>query len=147
MWSEGGRPPPSELTDDTSVDAGPSRGSPALEGSRRGEQGLLEFGEPSAQVEDLKAEKEHIERQLRLAHIQLKRAKQNMSRGEKDSEGLDFEPVMYSAKQLRLIRKTLDNWRAHRAFSMAEVVLSSAVLVKEANIIRCVVITARTIFV
>jgi kinesin family protein 1 len=49
---------------------------------------------------------------------------------------VEIEPVIYSAKQLRLIRKVLDRWRAHRAFSMAEVVLSNAVMVKEANIIR-----------
>jgi kinesin family protein 1 len=47
-----------------------------------------------------------------------------------------FEPQIYTARQLRLIRKVLDKWRSHRSFSMAETVLSNAVLVKEANIIR-----------
>jgi kinesin family protein 1 len=58
--------------------------------------------------------------------------------GETELESQLYEPTLYSAKQLRLIRKVLDKWRAHRSFSMAETVLSAAVLIKEANIIRFV---------
>ncbi|KAF8659518.1 hypothetical protein AX16_001817 [Volvariella volvacea WC 439] len=88
----------------------------------------------SAEAEDLKAEKDHMEHQLKLFKTQMKRLIEARSRGE-ELEGMEYEPVIYSAKQLRLIRKVLDRWRAHRSFSMAETVLSSAVLVKEANII------------
>ena len=91
---------------------------------------------PDPEAEDLKVEKDHMEHQLRLVKMQMKRLIDARARGETDTEAMEFEPVIYSARQLRLIRKVLDKWRAHRSFSMAEVVLSNAVLVKEANIIR-----------
>ena len=92
--------------------------------------------EDSPEAEDLQVEKDHMEHQLRMVKAQMKRMIDARSRGETDLAAMDFEPVIYSARQLRLIRKVLDKWRAHRAFSMAEAVLSSAVLIKEANIIR-----------
>jgi len=135
IWSETGR---DATTDDTSI-----RGSPAIDGSLKDVQYQLEYRlqemtGSSAEAEDLKVEKEHMEHQLRLVRLQMKRLIDARSRGELDSEAAAFEPVIYSAKQLRLIRKVLDRWRAHRSFSMAEVVLSSAVVIKEANIIRYV---------
>lgn len=138
VWSETGRPFPSDATttDDTSF-----HGSPAVDGSLQDvqhqlEHRLQEMTESSAEAEDLKVEKEHMEHQLRLVRNQMKRLIDARARGETDLEAAEFEPVIYSAKQLRLIRKVLDKWRAHRSFSMAEMVLSSAVLIKEANIIR-----------
>ena len=84
----------------------------------------------------LKAEKEQMETQLKLVQIQMKRILEAKARGTSTVDLEPIEPVIYSAKQLRLIRKTLDRWRAHRSFSMAEVVLSTAVALKEANVIR-----------
>lgn len=145
VWSETGRPFSSDATtDDTSVvgDA-PSHGSPEFDGSLKDVQDQLEnrlqeitATESSTEAEDLKVEKDHMEHQLRMVRTQMKRLIDARARGETDLEEMEFEPVIYSAKQLRLIRKVLDKWRAHRAFSMAELVLSNAVLVKEANIIR-----------
>ena len=86
--------------------------------------------------EIIKAEKEQMEHQLKLVQIHMKRLLDARSRGEVDLDAVPFEPQIYTAKQLRLIRKVLDKWRAHRSFSMAEVVLSNAVAIKEANIIR-----------
>ena len=77
-----------------------------------------------------------MQHQLKLVHMHMKRLLDARARGEADSEMEAFEPVIYSAKQLRLIRNVLDKWRAHRSFSMAEIVLSNAVLMKEANVIR-----------
>ncbi|KAF8211660.1 kinesin-like protein [Mycena galopus ATCC 62051] len=137
IWSEAGRPVPSEATDDTSLDVG----SPELDGSLVNVQNQLEnrlqaiTESSTTEAEDLKVEKDHMEHQLRLVRTQMKRLIEARARGETDTGAVEFEPVIYSAKQLRLIRKVLDRWRAHRAFSMAEVVLSSAVMVKEANII------------
>jgi kinesin family protein 1 len=144
VWSESGRPFSSDaLTDDTSVDAG---GTPNMDGSFKGVQNQLESQgaefesrlqaiAESTEAEDLKAEKHQIEHQLKLIKTQMKRIIDARARGEEiDTEA--FEPVIYSARQLKLIRKVLDKWRAHRSFSMAEVVLSSAVVVKEANVIR-----------
>jgi kinesin family protein 1 len=142
VWSETGRPFSSDATtDDTSVDAAPSVGSPELDGSLTAVQSQLEqrlqaITESSTEAEDLKVEKDHMEHQLRLVRTQMRRLIDARARGETDAGAVEFEPVIYSAKQLRLIRKVLDRWRAHRAFSMAEVVLSNAVVMKEANIIR-----------
>ncbi|KAJ7929078.1 kinesin-like protein [Mycena leptocephala] len=141
VWSETGRPFSSDATtDDTSVDAAPSAGSPELDGSLTAVQSQLEqrlqaITESSTEAEDLKVEKDHMEHQLRLVRTQMRRLIDARARGETDAGAVEFEPVIYSAKQLRLIRKVLDRWRAHRAFSMAEVVLSNAVVMKEANII------------
>jgi kinesin family protein 1 len=156
MWSEMGRPIHSSevLTDDTSMDRqnGDEPVSEALASAQiREMQGQLEaqrvefenrlqeIGEgPGSQAEDLKVEKEHMEKQLVVVQAQMKRLLEMRGRGKIDEDFVPFEPVLYSARHLRLIRKVLDKWRAHRAFSMAETVLSSAVTVKEANIIRLV---------
>lgn len=142
IWSEaGGRPLPSEApTDDTSL-----HGSPAVDDSLKDAQHHLEnrLNEiqengvmSNVEAEDLKAEKEHMELQLNRVRTQMKRLIDARARGETEFEGMDFEPVIYSARQLRLIRKVLDKWRAHRSFSMAEMILTNAVAVKETNIIR-----------
>ncbi|KAJ7229095.1 kinesin-like protein [Mycena pura] len=141
VWSETERPFSSDATDDTSVDAAPSVGSPEVDGPLKDVQSQLEnrlqaITESSPLVaEDLKVEKDHMEHQLRMVRMQMRRLIDARARGETDLGAMEFEPVIYGAKQLRLIRKVLDKWRAHRAFSMAEIVLSSAVMVKEANII------------
>lgn len=139
-WSETGRPIASEAaTDDTSVcDVPPSLSSPRLDEPLRDVQNQLESRLQemmTSEAEDLKVEKEHMEYQLKLVRMQMKRMVEARARGEVDQEALQFEPVIYTAKQLKLIRRVLDKWRAHRSFSMAEVVLSNAVLVKEANVI------------
>lgn len=147
VWSESGKPPASEaLTDDTSLDAAPGQGSPRMEGAMKEVQTQLESQRAefesrlqaiseSGEAEDLKAEKDHMEHQLKLVQTQMKRLLEARARGLQGDVEV-FEPVVYSARQLRMIRKVLDKWRSHRPFSMAEVVLSSAVLVKEANVIR-----------
>ncbi|KAI0260499.1 kinesin-like protein [Gloeopeniophorella convolvens] len=146
VWSESGRPFSSDaLTDDTSVDAGPSHGSPdvdtlkevqsQLETQRQEFESRLQAISESTEAEDLKEEKDHMQHQLKLVQMQMRRLLDARARGEAELEAEQFEPVIYSAKQLRLMRKVLDKWRAHRAFSMAETVLSAAVLMKEANVI------------
>ncbi|KAF5331735.1 hypothetical protein D9611_007587 [Ephemerocybe angulata] len=141
IWSETGRPLPSDTTtDDTSLYAAPW-GSPFTDEPLKETQTTLEArleeldGTTTTEAEDLKVEKEHMEHQLRLVKAQMRRMIDARARGEVDAEALEFEPVIYSAKQLRLIKKVLDRWRAHRAFSMAEQILINAVAVKEANVI------------
>lgn len=150
VWSESGRPLASDiLTDDTSVDAAGSNDSPEMAGSMKEVQSQLETQRmefeqrlqaiaESSEADDLKAEKEQMEHQLKLVQIHMKRLLDARAKGETDADAEAFEPTIYTGKQLRLIRKVLDKWRAHRSFSMSEVVLSSAVHVKEANIIRFV---------
>lgn len=142
VWSESGRPFSSDATtDDTSVDAGPSHGSPNnMDGPLKDVQHQLESRlqaiSESSEAEDLKVEKDHMEHQLKMVQQQLRRLINARAHGESEDD-IVFEPVIYTAKQLRLIRKVLDKWRAHRSFSMAETVLSNAVFVKEATVIRC----------
>jgi kinesin family protein 1 len=144
IWSESGRPFSSDATtDDSSWDAVQSRGSPQIDDSLKDVQNQLEsrlqaIAESSTEAEDLKVEKDHMQHQLKLVQNQMRRLIDARARGETDVDLVHFEPVIYTARQLRLIRKVLDKWRAHRAFSMAEAVLSCAVLIKEANIIRSV---------
>ncbi|KAJ3754572.1 kinesin-like protein [Lentinula raphanica] len=144
VWSESGRPLPSEAaTDDTSLEVPTtSHHSPGLgDGTLRDVQDQLESRleamttENSQEAEDLKLEKEHMEYQLKMVKLKMQRMVDARSRGEMDLEQVDIEPEIYSAKQIRLLRKVLDKWRAHRSFSMAEVVLSKAILLKEANVI------------
>ncbi|EGO27133.1 hypothetical protein SERLADRAFT_354579 [Serpula lacrymans var. lacrymans S7.9] len=140
VWSESGRPFSSDATtDDTSLDAGPSHGSPEMDGPLKDVQHQLESRlqaiTESTEADDLKVEKDHMEHQLKLVQRQMRRLLDARARGETDVDMIPFEPIIYSAKQLRLIRKVLDKWRAHRSFSMAETVLSNAVVVKEANVI------------
>jgi kinesin family protein 1 len=143
LWSESGRLLPSDtLTDDTSVDAWagmPSQGftSPSETPLRELHMPLesLDPIEESSEADDLKEEKEHMERQMKIVKAQMKRLLDARARGEPTEEMEVVEPVIYTAKQLRLIKKVLDRWRAHRSFSMAETVLSNAVVIKEATII------------
>lgn len=149
-WSESGRPGASDaMTDDTSIDAGPSQSSPENDNSLKDAQNHLEQQRAefelrlqamadgdSPEAEDLKAEKDQMELQLKLVHSQMKRILEAKARGSSTADIAAIEPVIYSGRQLRLIRKVLDKWRAHRSFYMAEVVLSNAVVLKEANVIR-----------
>lgn len=143
VWSEASRPQTSEVnTDDTSVYAAPSwGGSPAVDASLQQAQNQLEsrlhdIDEGATEADDLRMEKDHMEHQLRIVRTQMRRMVEARARGDMEVNGLDYEPVIFTAHQLRLIRKVLDRWRAHRSFSMAEVVLTNAVAIKEANIIR-----------
>ncbi|KIJ56915.1 hypothetical protein M422DRAFT_23046 [Sphaerobolus stellatus SS14] len=144
-WSEFGRPFSSDaLTDDTSIDNGfgTNQHSPdmndlqgQLEAQKLDFESRLQAISEGEDAEDIKAEKDFMAHQLKVVHKQMKRLMEMRSMGATEEDMVAFEPVIYSGKQLRLIRKVLDRWRAHRSFSMAEVILSNAVLIKEANVI------------
>jgi kinesin family protein 1 len=141
MWSEYGRPVSNDaLTDDTSVH-GANDGDAVSDLQAQLDSQKLEFEarlgaiHESSESDDLKLEKDYMEAQLKLVQIQLKRLLDTRACGDVPDLA-PFEPSMYNARQLRLIRKVLEQWRAHRSFSMSECVLSNAVLVKEANVIR-----------
>ncbi|KAF9242944.1 hypothetical protein BU15DRAFT_86709 [Melanogaster broomeanus] len=123
VWSESGRPFSSDATTDDTSDV-----------QHQLESRLQAISE-SSEAEDLKVEKDHMEHQLKMVQQQLRRLINARAHGESEDGVMVFEPVIYTAKQLRLIHKVLDKWRAHRSFSMAETVLSNAVLVKEATVI------------
>lgn len=140
VWSDvpGHSPLPTDQTDDTSVDTN-GQTSPDLdnlEATKQEFESRLNAIEESEQEEELRAEKEHMEQQLKIVQNQMKRLLELRSKGAADEQFEVIETTIYTAKELRLIRKVLDKWRAHRSFSMAETILSGAVLVKEANIAR-----------
>lgn len=141
MWSEYGRPVSNDtLTDDTSVH-GVNEGDAAADLQAHLDTQKLEFEarlraiHESSESDDLKLEKDYMEAQLKLVQSQMKRLLGIRARGDVP-DMTPFEPSIYTARQLRLIRMVLEQWRAHRSFSMSECVLSNAVLVKEANVIR-----------
>ena len=149
MWSDGygsARPFSSDvLTDDTSMDNGTSGSTidagevqVQLEAQRAEFENRLQAIAESTEAEDLKVEKQHMEQQLRMVQAQMKRMVDMRARGTADIDFEPIEPIIFSARELRLVRKVLDRWRSHRAFSMTETVLSQAVLLKEANVLRCV---------
>lgn len=150
VWSEaGGRPFSSDfLTDDTSLDNGAgglevSQSLKDMQGELEAQrvefESRLEAISESTEAEDLKVEKQHMEQQLKMVQAQMKRMFDMRARGTADLDFVPFEPIIFSARELRLIRKVLDRWRSHRSFSMAEIVLQHAVLIKEANVLRCAV--------
>ena len=152
VWSEGygsARPFSSEtLTDDTSVDnggGGHENGDMQiqLEAQRVEFESRLQAIVESTEAEDLKIEKQHMEQQLKTVRAQMKRMVELRARGKEDADFEPFEPVIFSARELRLIRKVLDRWRSHRSFSMSEIVLSHAVLLKEANVLRFAFLVTR----
>lgn len=136
VWSDViGRPAYTDNTDDTSMETD-SPGMEELEATKAEFEQRLSTLEESDQAEDLKIEKDHMEQQLKMVQNQMKRLMELRAKGATEEAFEMVEPTIYTARQLRLIRKVLDKWRAHRAFSMAEAVLSGAVLVKEANVLR-----------
>lgn len=139
MWSEYGRAP-DVLTDDTSVIGGNDGDAASdmqaqLDAQKLEFEARLEAITESQEADDLKVEKDYMETQLKLVQNQMKRLMDIRARGE-TPDLTPFEPTIYSARQLRLIRKVLEQWRAHRSFSMSESVLANAVFIKEANVIR-----------
>ncbi|KAG0309632.1 kinesin-like protein Klp8 [Dissophora globulifera] len=104
-----------------------------------------------AKSDELLAEKELMEERLQQARDDLtakleeqreqyEEKMKRMSVLSKASSHMDEAKLksslpMYSDHELDLIRKTLRRWKEHRRIQMAEVILTNAVLVKEANII------------
>ncbi|KAG0227035.1 kinesin-like protein Klp8 [Actinomortierella wolfii] len=105
-----------------------------------------------AKSDELLQEKAAIEEKLRLAQEELmaKLEKQRekyedkmkrISLASMSSQGMDEAQLkatllpLYTDEEMALIKKTLGKWREHRTVQMAETILTSAVLIKEANII------------
>lgn len=145
MWSEYGRPFSNDaFTDDTSM-TGVMDGEGAneaiqaqLDAQKVEFEARLGAIHESTEADDLKVEKEYMETQLKMVQNQMKRLLDIRARGE-TADLEPFEATIYTARQLRLIRTVLEQWRAHRSFSMSESVLANAVFVKEANVIRCAI--------
>lgn len=100
-----------------------------------GKQGSSEsLSRAAVREEELAIEQKHMEKQLRLIADEMRRL-----RTQAATRALEhfapFEPVVFSARQLRLIRRVITKWRGLRSFAMAEEILSGAVYLREANVI------------
>ncbi|KAI9267970.1 hypothetical protein BDA99DRAFT_558160 [Phascolomyces articulosus] len=87
---------------------------------------------PSELEEKYKVEKEKLEKELvnqkRIYEAKINRMSRQFSQHQLDSNG-------YSQQQFALMQKITKKWRQLRYVTMAEVVLTNAVMLKEANII------------
>lgn len=109
----------STYTDDTSVD--PWQGSEP--GSIRA-NGMTNTPPPTQSAE---AAKETADLKLKVKEYEEKIHQINLAKQE--------EVIDYTEEQKRLIRWTIKQWRSETTVSMAEDVLSHAVLLKEANVL------------
>ncbi|KAI7902173.1 uncharacterized protein BX663DRAFT_552596 [Cokeromyces recurvatus] len=84
--------------------------------------------------EKLKQEKERMQKELenqkRLFEAKIHRMSRQFSQQQ-----IGFNSANYTNEQIELIQKVFQKWRTLRTVDMAEVVLTNAVMLKEANII------------
>ncbi|PWN46193.1 putative kinesin-3 motor protein [Ceraceosorus guamensis] len=114
----------STYTDDTSIDpwgsGGPgSRDAASVAGTTDNGDATVEFQAHA----DLKQKVKEYEAQLTL-----------LQAGGEPPNPLDI-PVIYTEPEKAMLYRVLAKWRAHTRVSMAEDILSNAVLLKEANVI------------
>lgn len=122
----------SAYTDDTSIDPWSlnvlsERGSPRLNGGLMKDDGGFAIGTPDPEM----INQETLDLKLKVKEYEERFTKLATNR---DVNRLDL-PANYSDEEKRLLTKALGKWRRHTKVSMAEDVLSNAVLVKEANVI------------
>ncbi|KAI8331620.1 hypothetical protein EDC96DRAFT_527066 [Choanephora cucurbitarum] len=84
--------------------------------------------------EKIKQEKERLQKELDNQK-RLFEAKINRMSRQYSQQHSDFALPTYTPHQIALIEKVLGKWRQLRTVDMAEVVLTNAVMLKEANII------------
>ncbi|KAI9318181.1 hypothetical protein BX666DRAFT_2026588 [Dichotomocladium elegans] len=85
--------------------------------------------------EKFRAEKEKLQKELNEQKRNFEAEITRMSRQFSQKFNNTTRPSGYSEAQLALLRKVIDHWRKLRYVKMAEVVLTSAAMLKEANII------------
>ncbi|CAG8621146.1 10309_t:CDS:2, partial [Racocetra persica] len=90
----------------------------------------------------LRAEKKQMEEKLKMVQEEMARVLESQAYPQKmkrlsDASQYTYSPDSppYTEEQLRLIRMALTKWRRQRFVQMAEVILSNAVILKEANVI------------
>jgi hypothetical protein len=49
--------------------------------------------------------------------------------------GVEFEPANWTARELRLAKDAVEQWKSIRTYRIAETILTMAVDVKEANVV------------
>lgn len=134
-WSTG----PTSVGDSTLTLSGPHEVEERLQAVK--EERIKTMIESSAEVGDVKAEKEQMEVKLKSLETQMRVQKQRYETRVKrlkaspadDDAIFDLTPL--TPEQERLARFTLVRWRRRRRVRMAEDALSQAVTIKEANVI------------
>ncbi|RIB23929.1 hypothetical protein C2G38_1958650 [Gigaspora rosea] len=109
------------------------------------DQKIKQMETSNLEADELRAEKKQMEEKLkmvqeemtRLLEVQAQEHQKMKQRFSDTSHGEYTYPPdpPYTEEQLRLIKMALTKWRRQRFVQMAEVILSNAVILKEANII------------
>ncbi|CAG8760785.1 5873_t:CDS:2, partial [Gigaspora rosea] len=109
------------------------------------EEKIKQMETSNLEADELRAEKKQMEEKLkmvqeemtRLLEVQAQEHQKMKQRFSDTSHGEYTYPPdpPYTEEQLRLIKMALTKWRRQRFVQMAEVILSNAVILKEANII------------
>lgn len=90
------------------------------------------------QSEDAAIEHQHMQKQLRHIAEEMKRLRsQAVARALEQTN--PYEPEVYSARQLGLLGTVVKQWRQLKSFATAEDILTSAVDLREANVLACVI--------
>ncbi|KAK4688603.1 hypothetical protein P7C73_g1497, partial [Tremellales sp. Uapishka_1] len=77
---------------------------------------------------------EHLMKQLRSLAQEVRRTR-SQAVAARAAEEAEVELADWNAQELRLVRWAVDRWKTLRSYAMAEVILTQAVCLKEANII------------
>jgi kinesin family protein 1 len=88
----------------------------------------------NAKAEDAQLEQQHLTKQLQNLTQEVKRMRSQAAVARALQEVV-FEPAHWSARELRLVQGAVERWKRLRNFTMAEEILSGAVLLREANVI------------
>jgi kinesin family protein 1 len=83
---------------------------------------------------DTAVEQRHLTNQLRSLAQEVKRVRAQAAK-DRALSGQVLDPANWTAKEWRLVHRSVERWRRLREFKLAEQVLTGAVQMREANII------------
>jgi kinesin family protein 1 len=84
-------------------------------------------------AEDAALEKQHLTRQLRNMAQEMKRVRAQAAKDRALDRPIE-EQADWSARELKLVRWAVGQWKRLRVFKVAEQLLTQAVLLREANV-------------
>ncbi|OCF33654.1 kinesin [Kwoniella heveanensis BCC8398] len=83
---------------------------------------------------DVALHQEHLTRQLKSMAQEVKRIR-SQTAAARAMEQASIEPADWTARELRLVQKSVEKWKRLRFYAMAEQILGGAVNLREANVI------------
>lgn len=94
-----------------------------------------EYGRaPSQSAEDSALEQQHLTKQLKTLAQEVKRIRSQAAKA-RALEHVSVEPSNWTARELRLVKGAVKQWRRLRGYVIAEQILCGAVSLREANVI------------